>query len=86
MSGLVKKKGAAGPGYLRRRNEARQKHGGPDVPDPSPAPGEVVIRVDACGLCGSDVHAVQNGQCAPGQILGHEFSGRIVALGADVTN
>jgi threonine dehydrogenase-like Zn-dependent dehydrogenase len=31
------------------------------------------------------VHAVQNGQCAPGQILGHEFSGRIVALGHDVT-
>jgi threonine dehydrogenase-like Zn-dependent dehydrogenase len=31
------------------------------------------------------VHAVQNGQCAPGAILGHEFSGRIVALGADVT-
>ena len=56
-----------------------------DVPDPSPAPDEVVVAVDACGLCGSDVHAVQNGQCAPGQILGHEFSGRIVALGAEVT-
>jgi threonine dehydrogenase-like Zn-dependent dehydrogenase len=56
-----------------------------EVPDPSPAPDEVVIEVDACGLCGSDVHAVQNGQCQPGQILGHEFSGRIVALGAEVT-
>ncbi len=56
-----------------------------DVSDPSPAPGEVVVAVEACGLCGSDVHAVQNGQCEPGQILGHEFSGRIVALGADVT-
>jgi threonine dehydrogenase-like Zn-dependent dehydrogenase len=56
-----------------------------DVPDPSPAPDEVVVAVDACGLCGSDVHAVQNGQCQPGQILGHEFSGRIVALGAEVT-
>ena len=53
-----------------------------DVPDPSPGPDDVVVSVDACGLCGSDVHSVQNGQCAPGQILGHEFSGRIVALGA----
>ena len=56
-----------------------------DVPDPSPGPDDVVVSVDACGLCGSDVHSVQNGQCAPGQILGHEFSGRIVALGANVT-
>ena len=57
-----------------------------DVPDPSPGPEEVVVSVDACGLCGSDVHSVQNGQCAPRQILGHEFSGRIVALGANVTS
>jgi threonine dehydrogenase-like Zn-dependent dehydrogenase len=56
-----------------------------EVPDPSPGPDEVVISVEACGLCGSDVHSVQNGQCAPGQILGHEFSGRIVALGSNVT-
>jgi len=56
-----------------------------DVPDPSPGPDDVVIAVEACGLCGSDVHSVQNGQCAPGQILGHEFSGRIVAVGSNVT-
>jgi threonine dehydrogenase-like Zn-dependent dehydrogenase len=56
-----------------------------DVPDPSPGPDDVVVAVEACGLCGSDVHSVQNGQCAPGQILGHEFSGRIVALGSNVT-
>jgi threonine dehydrogenase-like Zn-dependent dehydrogenase len=56
-----------------------------DVPDPSPGPDDVVVAVEACGLCGSDVHSVQNGQCAPGQILGHEFSGRIVGLGSNVT-
>jgi (R,R)-butanediol dehydrogenase / meso-butanediol dehydrogenase / diacetyl reductase len=56
-----------------------------DAPDPSPGPDEVVVAVEACGLCGSDVHSVQNGQCAPGQILGHEFAGRIVALGSNVT-
>jgi threonine dehydrogenase-like Zn-dependent dehydrogenase len=56
-----------------------------EVPDPAPAPDEVVVAVDACGLCGSDVHVLQNGQAADGQILGHEFSGRIAAVGRDVT-
>ena len=56
-----------------------------DAPDPSPGPDDVIVAVEACGLCGSDVHAVQNGNCAHGQVLGHEFSGRIVALGSDVT-
>ncbi|MGH3166409.1 MAG: zinc-dependent alcohol dehydrogenase, partial [Trebonia sp.] len=56
-----------------------------EVPDPAPAPDEVVIQVEACGLCGSDVHTLQNGQAADGQILGHEFSGRLVALGREVT-
>jgi threonine dehydrogenase-like Zn-dependent dehydrogenase len=56
-----------------------------EVPDPAPAPDEVIVEVDACGLCGSDVHALQGGQVARGQILGHEFSGRIAALGREVT-
>ena len=56
-----------------------------EVPDPSPGPDDVVVAVEACGLCGSDVHAVQNGNCAPGQVLGHEFSGRIVAVGSEVS-
>jgi (R,R)-butanediol dehydrogenase / meso-butanediol dehydrogenase / diacetyl reductase len=56
-----------------------------EVPDPAPAPDEVVIAVDACGLCGSDVHVLQNGQAGDGQIMGHEFSGRIASLGRDVT-
>ena len=57
-----------------------------EVPDPSPGPDDVIVAVEACGLCGSDVHSVQNGNCAPGQILGHEFSGRIVALGSGVSS
>ena len=48
-----------------------------EVPDPSPGPEDVVVAVEACGLCGSDVHALQNGQPGAGAILGHEFSGRI---------
>jgi threonine dehydrogenase-like Zn-dependent dehydrogenase len=54
------------------------------VPDPQPAPGDVVVRVEACGICGSDVHAVERGLAADGHILGHEFSGVIAALGAGV--
>jgi threonine dehydrogenase-like Zn-dependent dehydrogenase len=56
-----------------------------EVPDPMPGPADVIVAVEACGLCGSDVHSVQNGNCAPGQVLGHEFSGRIVALGPEVS-
>ncbi len=51
------------------------------VPDPQPAAGAVVVRVQACGICGSDVHAVERGLAADGHILGHEFSGTIAALG-----
>src|ERR1700755_3701035 len=54
-----------------------------DVADPTPGPADVIVGVEACGLCGSDVHAVQNGNCAPGQVLGHEFSGRIAAVGSE---
>jgi threonine dehydrogenase-like Zn-dependent dehydrogenase len=56
-----------------------------EVPDPVPGPDDVVVAVDACGLCGSDVHSVQNGRLTSGQVVGHEFSGRIAALGANVT-
>jgi (R,R)-butanediol dehydrogenase / meso-butanediol dehydrogenase / diacetyl reductase len=56
-----------------------------DVPDPVAGPGQVVIQVEACGLCGSDVHAIEHGQTQPGQILGHEFGGRIAEVGPGVT-
>lgn len=55
------------------------------VPDPVAGPGDVVVEVEACGLCGSDVHAIENGMTQPGQVLGHEFSGRIAEVGAGVT-
>jgi len=55
-----------------------------DVKDPVPAAGEVVVAVEACGLCGSDVHAIELGFTADGQILGHEFAGRVVEVGASV--
>jgi (R,R)-butanediol dehydrogenase / meso-butanediol dehydrogenase / diacetyl reductase len=56
-----------------------------DVPDPVAGPGQVVIEVMACGLCGSDVHAIEHGHTQPGQILGHEFAGRVASAGPGVT-
>lgn len=58
-----------------------------DVPDPKPAPGQVLIRIHACGLCGTDLHAHHGflGGKLP-MICGHEPVGEIVALGAGVTD
>ncbi len=53
-----------------------------EVPDPSPGPGELVLRVHACGICGSDLKAVDN--MAAGLVMGHEFCGEVVAIGAAV--
>ncbi|MDR2374699.1 MAG: zinc-binding dehydrogenase [Bifidobacteriaceae bacterium] len=55
--------------------------------DPEPKPGEVLVKVAACGVCHSDLH-VMHGDIAfptPG-VLGHEMSGTVVALGGGVTN
>jgi len=63
-------------------NDGKEQLG--EVPDPVPAPGEVVVRVDYCGICGSDLHAQQQGFSA-GVALGHEFAGVIEEIGRDVT-
>ncbi|MFE2581550.1 zinc-dependent alcohol dehydrogenase family protein [Streptomyces sp. NPDC059378] len=56
------------------------------VDDPTPGPGQVVIEVAACGLCGTDLHILQ-GEFAPTLpiVPGHEFAGEIVALGSGVS-
>jgi 2-desacetyl-2-hydroxyethyl bacteriochlorophyllide A dehydrogenase len=55
------------------------------VPIPEPGPGEVRVAVEACGICGSDLHLFHAGFFPPGTIPGHEAAGRIDALGPDVT-
>lgn len=53
-----------------------------DVPAPVPEAGEAVLRVRACGICGTDLHATAiRGLVRDGAILGHELAGEIVALG-----
>jgi threonine dehydrogenase-like Zn-dependent dehydrogenase len=58
-----------------------------DVPDPTPAPDEVLIEVDACGVCGSDVQIINvppGHPSSPPVIIGHEFVGWVRAVGAAV--
>jgi 6-hydroxycyclohex-1-ene-1-carbonyl-CoA dehydrogenase len=57
------------------------------VPRPDPGPGEVLVRVSACGLCHSDLHYLDHGVPtfkSPPLILGHEISGTVVRVGAGV--
>jgi (R,R)-butanediol dehydrogenase/meso-butanediol dehydrogenase/diacetyl reductase len=49
------------------------------VPVPEPAPGELLVEVAECGICGSDLHMVYSGYARPGSILGHEWSGTVAA-------
>ena len=55
------------------------------LPDPRPAPGQVLIRIHASGMCGTDLHAHHGHLGAKTPIvLGHEPAGEIVELGAGV--
>ncbi len=58
-----------------------------DLPTPTPASDEVLIRVAACGICGSDVHGYDGstGRRIPPLVMGHEAAGTVVSLGAEVT-
>jgi 2-desacetyl-2-hydroxyethyl bacteriochlorophyllide A dehydrogenase len=73
-----------GPGQIEARGDATP---------PEAGPGEVIVAVEACGICGSDLHMFRNDsyreslvrQTPEGyEVPGHEFAGRIAALGADV--
>jgi L-iditol 2-dehydrogenase len=57
-----------------------------DLPAPEPGPGEVLVRVAACGICGSDVHGYDgsSGRRIPPIVMGHEAAGTVRALGKGV--
>jgi (R,R)-butanediol dehydrogenase/meso-butanediol dehydrogenase/diacetyl reductase len=71
-----------------------------EVPEPTPGPGQVKLRNAYAGICGSDLHVYYTPEASgmdftkphpltgtmPPQILGHEFSGTVVALGEGVTS
>jgi threonine dehydrogenase-like Zn-dependent dehydrogenase len=58
-----------------------------DVPAPEAGPGEVVVAVKACGICGSDVHGMDGstGRRRPPIIMGHEAAGVVASVGNGVT-
>jgi L-iditol 2-dehydrogenase len=57
-----------------------------EVPDPSPGLGEVLVRVQAAGICGTDRHLFKGEfPCSPPVTLGHEFAGEVIATGDGVT-
>lgn len=57
-----------------------------ETADPRPEHGQVMIRVVATGICGSDVHGFsgENGRRSPGQVMGHEMVGRVETVGPGV--
>lgn len=84
--------GGAGSDHLPSTMQAVRFHGGPDglrvetIARPEPGPGEVLVRVAACGLCGSDAHFL-DGMPVPSalpRVLGHEPAGFVVATGSAV--
>jgi 2-desacetyl-2-hydroxyethyl bacteriochlorophyllide A dehydrogenase len=62
--------------------QARREIDVRDAPDPEPGPNEVLVRVAACGICGTDQH-IFDGDFFPSYPLigGHELAGEVVALG-----
>ena len=78
MKALVKT--ASGPGLTLQQ-----------MPDPKPGPSEVVVRVKATSLCGTDAHIYNWDEWAqsrirPPRIIGHEMCGEVAALGPGVSS
>jgi len=76
MKALVKT--AKGPGHVELLS---------DYPKPVVKPGWVLVEVAACGICGTDVHILEDTHKNwPPVVLGHEYTGRIVEVGSDCGN
>jgi len=55
------------------------------VPVPEIGAGEVLVRIHACGICGTDLKKIHTGSHSAPRIFGHEMAGRVAAVGAGVT-
>src|ERR1051326_5170122 len=55
------------------------------IPVPEIGPGEALVRVDSCGVCGTDLKKIHYGLVEPPRVFGHEMAGTIEALGAGVS-
>src|ERR1700675_594823 len=56
-----------------------------DYPVPELGPDDVLLQVSHCGVCGSDIHFVLEGWGQPNSVGGHEYTGTVAAVGANVT-
>ena len=54
------------------------------VPVPEIGPGEVLVRIDTCGICGTDLKKIHTGSHTAPRVFGHEMAGTIAAIGAGV--
>ena len=54
-----------------------------DLPDPRPAPEELVVAIKGCGICGSDLHATERDGIPRGAVMGHEYAGEVVEVGGN---
>lgn len=57
-----------------------------DLPKPVPEPGEVLVKITYCGICGSDLEAYKEGTFPIPVVLGHELAGVIEEVGSDIEN
>src|SRR5579862_2202501 len=64
-----------GPGDLRLES----------IPVPEPGPGELLVRVDVCGVCPTDIKKIEKGLLAPPRVFGHEIAGTVARAGSGVT-
>jgi len=57
------------------------------VADPKPGPGQILLKVCRCGICGSDLHMTEDATfgLSAGAVIGHEFSGEVLEIGRGVT-
>lgn len=61
-----------------------------DVPDPEPGPADLILKVRACGICGTDLHWSEHPDTdkgwrslEPGSVMGHEFAGEVIEVGPE---
>ena len=57
-----------------------------EMPQPVPTPGKAVVEIAYCGICGTDLHAFQSGEPYNPAICGHEWTGRVSAVGAQTSH
>ena len=55
-----------------------------EIPTPAIGPGEILIRVEACGICHTDLKKIEHNLLAPPRVYGHETAGVVAAVGAGV--